>query len=213
LPGLSEASSIIGGRFAFTGGSTWAELKPSYLIGRDVDGLFAIFLQYGPTTCMNGLSFWEGGLQEGRLGYFEYAVTGPTLYQGVYYPEPLLAFASLDFFFDTITAPAAGGEELIIERLPVRLRYAFSIGRSWTENPLDWFTFMDFGSVLGSARGFAKLRFFGEFVDDGVRRYRLYDMREVSIDLVQTPEPASCVLAGTGLLLIWLGGRFRRRSP
>lgn len=211
LPGLLESSSIIGGHFSFTASSTWAQLRPSYLIGRSSDGLFALFFQSG-TTPMNGLSEWENALEEGRLGYFEYTITEPLIYQGVYYPNPVLVYAVLDFFFGTLRAPASGGTELLFERVPVRLEYGFSIGNPWSGNTSDPFDFRDFGYVFGSAKGFARLRFRGEFADDGIRQYWWYDLREASIDLVHTPEPETYVLAGAGLLLLWLGRRFARRA-
>lgn len=212
LPCLLESSSIIGGHFSFTAGSVFAELRPSFLICRNSEGLSALFLQSG-TTPMNGLSYWEDTLEEGRLGYFEYTVTEPLIYQGVYYPNPVLVYAVLDFFFGTLRAPASGGTELVFERVPVRLDYWFSIGNPWSEDPLDWTSFREIGYVFGSASGFARLRFFGEFVDDGIRQYWLYDLREASIDLVHTPEPETYALTGFGLVLLWLGRRFAHRAP
>lgn len=151
-------------------------------------------------------------MEGGRIVYSEYTLTVPLIYQGVYYPTPLLVYAVLDVFFGTLRAPAGGGPELVFERVPVRLDYWFSIGNPWSENPLDWTSFREIGYVFGSASGLARLRFFGQFLDDGERQYWFYVLWDASIDLVHTPEPETYALAGAGLLLLWLGRRFARRA-
>ncbi len=212
IPAASRGGSVLAAQFNFSASGSWADLKPSFKFGRDRNSLFAVFLRYGATSFMQELSYWEGVLENGRLGYFEYAVSEPTSYDGVLYPKPLMVFADLDFFFPTLRAPEKGGRDPVFRRIPVRLSYGFSIRSPWFEGPLNPENFRDFGFLDGSARGFAKLPFFGEYVEGGVRPpFWLYHLRHASIDLVHAPEAETYVMAGAALLFVRLGHGPQRR--
>lgn len=209
---LSEAASILTGRFDLHGGCThnlavWGR----YLFG-DGRQPFAIFGlgQNDPTGCSlvelePGRTYRENFLAGGGIMSAEF-----NFLNGQLYPDSVVYFGEILFNLPRLSIPDISVPLLNLSGLTIEYLIHFKAWETW-----DDFCCNNTPPIFDiDARGWGRARrltFEGHPDSDG--RW-LYDFTGASVDLFQSvPEPGTWGLTGLGVLALGIRAAVRRRRP